>query len=115
MITKYPLVGMSISFDSTRALTVTKKDDKESYIKMYDLNTSELTFEEQIGGQPDQYVKVKEIEQNSKGNYYATVYIDDGKFFLRTFGKTTRTAEEIEENEVNINEMIGLDDYTIPN
>jgi len=50
VITKYPLVTMSISFDSTRAITVTKKDDRESYIKMYDLNTSELTFEEQIGG-----------------------------------------------------------------
>lgn len=46
VITKYPIVTMAISFDSTRAITVTKKDDKESYIKMYDLNTCELTFEE---------------------------------------------------------------------
>lgn len=53
VITKYPIVTMAISFDSTRAITITKKDDKESYIKMYDLNTSELCFEELIGGQPD--------------------------------------------------------------
>ena len=46
VITKYPIVTMAISFDSTRAITVTKKDDKESYIKMYDLNSCELTFEE---------------------------------------------------------------------
>lgn len=46
VITKYPIVTMAISYDSTRAITVTKKDDKESYIKMYDLNTCELTFEE---------------------------------------------------------------------
>jgi len=46
VITKYPIVTMSISFDSTRAITVTKKDDKETYIKMYDLATSELCFEE---------------------------------------------------------------------
>lgn len=87
----YPIVTMAISFDSTRAITVTKKDDKESYIKMYDLNTYELTFEEKIGGERDQYIKVKEIEQNPQGTYYAIVYIDDGRFFLRTFGKTTRT------------------------
>jgi hypothetical protein len=53
VITKYPIISMCISFDSTRAITVTKKDDKECYIKMYDLNTSELCFEEMIGGQPD--------------------------------------------------------------
>jgi len=34
---------------------------------------------------------------------------------MRTFGKTTRTAEEIEDNEVNINEMLGLNDYTMAN
>ena len=44
---------MIITYDSTRAVTVTKKDDRESFIKMYDLNTNELTFEEQIGGRPD--------------------------------------------------------------
>lgn len=53
IITKYPIVTMAISFDSTRAITVTKKDDKESYIKMYDLNTYELTFEEMVGGERD--------------------------------------------------------------
>ena len=46
VITKYPIITMGISYDSTRALTVTKKDDRESYLKMYDLNTNELTFEE---------------------------------------------------------------------
>lgn len=62
VITKWPIVTMMISYDSTRAITVTKKDDRESFIKMYDLNTNELTFEEQIGGLPDQYIKVKEVE-----------------------------------------------------
>jgi hypothetical protein len=51
VITKYPIVTMVITFDSTRAITVTKRDDKESFIKMYDLNTSELCFEEAIGDQ----------------------------------------------------------------
>lgn len=115
IVTMYPIVTMAISFDSTRAITVTKKDDKESYIKMYDLNTYELTFEEMIGGEKDQYIKVKEIEQNPQGTHYAVVYIDDGRFFLRTFGKTTRTQQEIMENELNINEMLGLNNYTMAN
>lgn len=39
IITMYPIVTMAISYDSTRAITVTKRDDKETYIKMYDLET----------------------------------------------------------------------------
>jgi hypothetical protein len=39
-----------ISYDSTRAITVTKRNEKEYYIKMYDLETYEMTFEEKIGG-----------------------------------------------------------------
>ena len=31
------------------------------------------------------------------------VYFDDGKFLMRTFGRTERTEEEIKKNEVNEN------------
>ena len=31
------------------------------------------------------------------------MYNNDGIFYLRTFGKVTRTLEEIDENEININ------------
>lgn len=115
IVTKWPIVTMGISYDSTRAITVTKEDDRTSYIKMYDLNTNELTFEEKVGGQPDQYIKVKEVEQNAKGTEYAVVYFDDGIFRLRTFGKTTRTEEEIKKNEVNFNKVLGINDYTMAN
>ena len=37
VITMYPIISMLITYDSTRALTVTKKDDRFYYIKMYDL------------------------------------------------------------------------------
>jgi hypothetical protein len=37
--TMYPIVNVMISYDSTRAITVTKKDDHECWIKMYDLET----------------------------------------------------------------------------
>ena len=78
---------MMLSYDSSLAITVTRKNDRECWIKMYDLETYELSFEEKVGGKPDSYIKVKEVEQNFAGNHYAIVYIDDGNFRLRTFGK----------------------------
>lgn len=79
------------------------------------MNTNELTFEEQIGGKPDQYIKVKEVEQNASGTRFACAYFDDGLFKFRTFGKTTRTSEEIKKEEVNVNELFGIDRYTMAN
>ena len=111
----YPIVSMIITYDSTRAVTVTCKDDRTYYIKMYDLEKYDMTFEERIGGGPDQYIKLKEVQQNSKGSEFAIVYFDDGKFFLRNFGKVTRTKEEIAENEVDINKVLGINDYTMVN
>ena len=82
---------MIITYDSTRAVTVTKKDDREYFVKMYNIESSQLEIEEKYGGLPDSFIKLKEVEQNADGSYFACVYIDDGKFRLRTFGKTTRT------------------------
>jgi hypothetical protein len=90
--TMYPICSMIITYDSTKAVTVTKRDDKEYYVKQYDLESYEMTFEEKIGGQPNQYIKLKEVEQAPDGKKYAICYNDDGKFFMRTFGKVTRTA-----------------------
>jgi hypothetical protein len=60
--TMYPICSVIISYDSTRAITVTKRNEKEYYIKMYDLETYEQTFEEKIGGLPENYIKLKEVE-----------------------------------------------------
>lgn len=38
IVTKYPLVSCMISYNSKLAVTVTKKDDREYYIKMYGLD-----------------------------------------------------------------------------
>lgn len=65
-----------------KALTVTKKDESNSIIKMYDIDTGELMFEEWISGT---YIKVKEVEQNQSGTKFALVYNDDGVFKLRIF------------------------------
>jgi hypothetical protein len=53
-----------ITYDSTRAITVTKKDDQEFWVRMYDLETYEKTFDEQIGGASEDYIRCKEVEQN---------------------------------------------------
>ena len=38
---------------------------------------------------------------------------DDGVFKLRSFGRVTRTPEEIEASEVNFNQLLNLDDWTM--
>lgn len=93
IVTMYPLVTMAISYDSTLAMSIAKKNDRESWIKMYDLNTGDLTFEEKIGGLEDSFIKCKEIEQNEDGSRYAVCFNDDGKFRLRFFGKKSRTDD----------------------
>ena len=60
--TMYPICTMIITYDSTKAITVTKKNDIEYYVKQYDLESYDLTFEEKIGGAPDDYIKLKEVE-----------------------------------------------------
>lgn len=42
------------------------------------------------------------------------VYFDDGKYFLRTFGRDERTEDEIKNNEVCFNDMLGINADTMP-
>ena len=49
--TKFPIISMMITYDSSRAITVTKNSEFESIIKMYSLNDYSITFEEHIGGE----------------------------------------------------------------
>lgn len=60
--TLYPIMSMLITYDSRYAITVTKKDDREYWIKIYDVLTYAKTFEEKIGGESDSYIKLKEVE-----------------------------------------------------
>lgn len=111
--TMYPICTVIISYDSTRAITVTKKDDKEYYIKMYDLESYDMTFEEKVGGEDNDYIKLKEVEQNARGDKFAIVYFNDGNFRLRTFDKTTRSSDQIMSEELDINELLGINNYTM--
>jgi hypothetical protein len=60
--TKYPILSCIISYDSTRAILITKKDDREVWIRMFSLATYEKTFDEQIGGKENSFIRCKEVE-----------------------------------------------------
>jgi hypothetical protein len=115
--TMYPIQSVIITYNSKYAVTVTKKDEKEYWVKMYSLSTYDLAFEEQIGGQDDDYIKLKEVEQNNKGDKFAMVYFNDGLFKLRTFEidseKVTRDEKEIKDNELDINNLLKLNNWTM--
>lgn len=56
--TKQEIVDAEISKDSTRVLTVVKASEKEYWVKMFNMETLEMQFSEQILGN---YIKVKLI------------------------------------------------------
>ena len=87
VVTMYPLVSCCITYNSKSAVTVTKNNDKEYYVKQYSLESYKMTFEERIGGLESDYVKLKEVEQNSNGTLFAITYSNDGVFKVRTFGE----------------------------
>ena len=114
VMTMYPIVSVMLTYNSKLAVTVTKKNDSEYWIKHYSLETYAQSFEEKVGGDVNDYIKLKEVEQNEDGTKFAIAYLNDGAFRLRVFGEVTRTPEEIEADEVDINEELGLDNSTMP-
>ena len=91
MNTDFDVVSIIISYDSQRAICVQKANDEHYIITQYDLDNQEKTFEENFKGN---YIKMAEVEQNSKGNLYHVVYMDDGVWKLRVFGQKERSLEE---------------------
>ena len=87
-MTKFPICSVIISYDSTRAITVTKENDRSYFVRMFCLESTKETFTEQIQGN---YIKLKEVEQNASGSQFCISYFDDGNFLFRHFGKETRT------------------------
>ena len=113
VVTMYPICSVMITYDSKYAVTVTKRNEREYYIKMYCLEKNDLTFEEKIGGASTDYIKLKEIEQNSAGNRFGAAYNNDGNFRVRTFGVVNRTEDEIKANELDVNALVGIDNWTM--
>jgi hypothetical protein len=95
IVTAYDIITMTICNDGDSAIAVMKRDEFITYICMYNFTTYEMIFEEMIEGD---CIKVREVEQNDKGDLFATVFNDDGKFRLRTFGKKNRSECEIKGN-----------------
>ena len=62
IVTQYPIINMIISNDSTRAITVQKKSDREFWISQFCLETYEQTFHEKVGGENGSYIKLKDVE-----------------------------------------------------
>jgi hypothetical protein len=113
--TMWFIINMAISFDSKVAITITMKNDRTYFIKMYSLESKEIVFEEMIGGGEKNYIKCKEIVQNDNATLFATSYIDDGKFFVRYMAKTekVRSPELIKSSTLDINSLLKLDDWTM--
>ena len=110
----FNIISCMITYNSKSVLTVTKASDREYYIKQYSLESYALTFEEKIGGNEINYIKAKDVEQNSNGTKFMIVYYDDGYFKFRNFGETTRTLEDIEDNELDINSELNINNHTMP-
>ena len=90
---------------------MTSKESEKSYhIKMYSIEDGEEHFEEQIEGS---YIKIKDVEQNNNADKFAVCYNDDGVFMLRVFGRDTRTPQEIKDSTFNLNDLLGIDDWTM--
>ena len=62
VVTMWPIVSVMITYNSKYAVTVTKKNDEEYFVKQYSLANYQLQFEEKIGGGRDDYIKLKEVE-----------------------------------------------------
>lgn len=114
--TDSPVVSIMITYDSSRALTVQKKTDREYFVHQYDLTNDKFDclFSEDFGSVDTYYIKMKDVEQNSTGDIYAACYIDDGHFKLRVFGKEQRSPEEALRKELDINKELHIDNHTIP-
>ena len=123
----FPIMWMAISNDSKNAITLTKTSDSCCWVKFYNLEDKKQIFQEKFGEHDYQYIKMKEVQQNANASMFAVPYFDDGKFYIRGFviddtalqrakeQKTfvTRSKEEILSNELDINKLLGLNDWTM--
>ena len=92
--TPFPVVSMIISYDNSRILAIIKKSEYSSHVHGYCLHDFDLEFDEEYGKDDSgNCIKMKEIEQSMKGDYFAVTYQENGFYRLRTFGKRNRTEE----------------------
>ena len=102
--TQYDIISVIISYDSKFAITVLYSSQKLYYIRLYSLESDETT-EYQITGK---YLKTHYVSQASDGSIFLLPYLDNGTFRLLVFNS------EQEFINVNINEMLDIDNSTVP-
>ena len=104
-------MSIQITNDSEKAITVSKKDDQTYFVRQYNLTEPyECTFEQNVSGR---YIKLKTVEQNSDGNQYAIGYNDDGRWYIRTFGRTQISEFDQKINEIDLNNLLELNNFTM--
>ena len=62
IMTDFPISSNMISYDSKVAVTVQKKGEREYRVQMFDLESYEKTFDEPVGGESNDYIKIKDVE-----------------------------------------------------
>ena len=62
IMTEYPINTCMISYDSKVTVQVQKKGEREYRMQMFDLESYQKVFDEGVGGQPEDYIKIKDIE-----------------------------------------------------
>lgn len=47
------------------------------------------------------------------GNKFAAAYSDDGKFYIRVFGKIKRSEAQIKKEEISLNDLLDINNFTM--
>ena len=62
VMTQDPIISLLMTYDSVSAITVTKKNDREHWVHMFNMESMEMTFEACYGGIDEvSYIKMNEI------------------------------------------------------
>jgi hypothetical protein len=94
METTNGIVTLLMTYDTSLVLSVNKITDKHYVIQQIDLKTKTIIHRTHYKGE---YIKMKDIQQNSDSSKFAVCFYDDGKFRLRVFGK--EKVMEMSENK----------------
>lgn len=103
-----------LSNNSQKMMFLTMTSHRRYDIFLYDIFTKRIVLEEAIGGNEDDYMKAKEIEQNKEGTKFAVPYNNDGVYFLRLVDQnqnqknTKRRQKDIDRSTVNLSKLSGL-------
>jgi len=100
------IIHISISHDSSVLLIVLVVDDEHCIIKQFCTDKIQIMFHHDLKGE---YIKAKEVIQNSDASLFCCPYFDNGTFRLLVFDK------DRVHRDFNINQAIKMDTKTRPN